>query len=290
MDFTRISLGAGVLPEGPLWDHRVRRLYWVDINQGLLWCAWDGALPSVLWSDDDYLSGVWLAHGGRLVVAGGHGVHLISSEGDDLGPVPGAPNLERRMRFNDGAVDPQGRLVIGIMGRTEQDFSQPLGKLYRVDARGVCEELITGLTISNGVGWSPDGSRLYVADTIRRRVLNLPYPIQSMPLLADDCDAISLDVLPDGLTVRSDGTLVVACITAGQLLLLLPSGEVLDRVELPASCPTACCFGGIGMDRLFVTTSTHLLATGHTESESGHVLEGKGLGYGRPEVEFGGNV
>lgn len=288
MEFERVSSDIGVLPEGPIWDHRMGRLYWVDIERGQLWCAPDGGTASITCSDDDYLSGVWLARNGALVVASGKGIRRLSIDGRELGALPGAPVLDTRMRFNDGAVDPQGRLVVGTMGREEADFVQPLGVLYRLTAEDKYEVLVEGLTISNGVGWSPDGRTMYLADTIRRRILVISYATARWPLAADDCDAIDLDALPDGLTVREDGALVVACITSGCLSILSPAGDLLGNVSVPASCPTACCYGGPTMDRMFITTSTHLLGPDHGEADAGKVLAMKGFGRGLRAVEFGG--
>ena len=283
----RFSDQFHVLAEGPLWDHRSETLYWVDIHAGALWAKRQGQKARQLLKESDYLSGVWLAEQGGLIVAGGDGLHLLKSEGEPRDQAPASPKISPRMRFNDGGIDPQGRLLIGTMGREEADFVQPLGALYRVAADGTCEVLVKGLTISNGVGWSPDGRTLYLADTIKKRILVIAYEALDSPLQADRCAAITLDGLPDGLCVQADGTLLVAMITDGQIVRLSPAGNSLETLPLPVSCPTACCFGGPDFRTLFITTSTHLLPPDHREQDAGYVLSLQGAGQGRAESLFG---
>jgi sugar lactone lactonase YvrE len=289
MSWTRHTKVSGILPEGPIWDHRLNRTLWVDILSGLVWNLSEHGQPEVLFRDDDYVSGIWLAEGNGYVVASGHGVLRLDAEGSILAKVDKVPAIRPNLRFNDGAVDHVGRLLLGTMGRSEPDFIEPYGSLICIDGRTSPKPLIIGLTISNGIDWSPDHEWLYVADTIRRRILILPYDdavSASYPADADACESIALDGLPDGLCVRADGAIVVAMITDGHLLILSPEGKVVDRVAAPASCPTSCCFGGPKFEQLFLTTSTHLLPKGHAESEAGHLLSAQNVGLGKPSHEF----
>ncbi|WP_375573089.1 SMP-30/gluconolactonase/LRE family protein [Ahrensia marina] len=282
----RFSDHSSVLAEGPMWDHRTDTLYWVDIDAGALWAKRSGHPSRKLYEDADYLCGVWLADNGGFIIAGGAGLHVLNAEGAPLAHPLATPQIGANMRLNDGGIDPQGRLVIGTMGREEPDFAQPLGALYRLSADGAIETLVEGLTISNGVGWSPDGRTLYLADTIKKRILIIAYGTLDGPIEADGCTAIALDGLPDGLCVSADGSLLVAMITAGQIIRLSPTGEVLETLPLPVSCPTACCFGGSDFKMLFITTSTHLLPPDHDEADAGFVLSLMDAGQGRPETPF----
>ena len=64
--------------------------------------------------------------------------------------------------MNDGACDPQGRFWAGTMA---YDEAPGAGSLYRLELDGRCTQVLTGLTISNGIGWSPEGTTMYLADS-----------------------------------------------------------------------------------------------------------------------------
>jgi len=289
LNVERISNNAGLLVESPLWDHRNNTLYWVDIHKSELWSWSKIDQVRLVARFDGYVSGVWLARGGNLVVACEGGIGVVNPETGKFCHISGAPNLDVTLRFNDGAVDKKGRLLLGTMGRTEADYSRPVGELYRISYDGQSELLLTGLTISNGADWSRDGKILFVADSMNRRILTVPYEAK-WPMVADECQNFpfpSMDGLPDGLCVRSDGALVVASILSGQILVLSSSGETLEEIDLPVSCPTACCFGGPDLSTLFVTTSTHILPPEHMEELAGSPLALEGHGFGLQANIFG---
>jgi sugar lactone lactonase YvrE len=64
--------------------------------------------------------------------------------------------------MNDGACDPQGRFWGGTMA---YDEAPGAGSLYRLELDGTCTTVLTGLTISNGIGWSPDANTMYLNDS-----------------------------------------------------------------------------------------------------------------------------
>jgi len=289
MNTLPISKTPGVLPEGPIWDHRTDALLWVDINAGNL-LRWTAGQPvEIVCSDPDYVSWVSPADGGNLVIAGGSGIRIVSGDGRHVAAVAGAPAIESSLRFNDGGVDARGRLLIGTMARSPALFSTPLGCLFRIDGAGGCEVLVEGLTISNGLGWSQDGEVLYLVDSMRHRVLAIPYGSADWPVHADKCEAFPIPEefgVPDGLCVGSDGNLRVAAILGGRILEITPEGAIARFVDLPVTCPTSCYFGGANLDTLFITTSTHLLASDHQEFLAGHVLALSGEGRGPRITEF----
>lgn len=289
MELEAVTCEPGLLPEGPLWDYRTQSLYWVDIERAELWGLAADRPPRRIYQSKDYISGVWLAYGGNLLIAADQALYIISGSGEIQARLTQTPDPGIGLRFNDGAVDASGRLVIGTMGRAAEDYDKPIGALYRIDIDGRFETIITGLTISNGVDWSPDGRTMYVADTMRRRILMAPADLEG-PIVADDCPAFILPseaAYPDGLCVRADGVIIVAEILGGALSFFSRTGEILERCRLPVSCPTAPCFGGRKFDILFLTTSTHLLPQNHGEERAGHVLQLAGAGNGKPSHVFG---
>ncbi|MFC9699180.1 SMP-30/gluconolactonase/LRE family protein [Streptomyces sp. NPDC056943] len=258
----------GRLTEGPLWDDRRQELLWVDIPEGLVHRAalTDGedgpdlALLATLRFDRP-VGAVALCASGALLAAAGTSV-LRLAEGSPVAdavalaaPVLPDDGLPRRM--NDAAVDPAGRLLAGTMA---YDESPGAGSLYRLDGDGLVT-LLDSVTISNGLGWSPDGSRLYYADSPTGRVDVFAYDPESgalsdrRPFAVLDRGVLDRGV-PDGLTVDSAGRVWVAVWGGGEVLAFEADGTLHARVEVPASHVTSCAFAGPARDVLVITTAT----------------------------------
>ena len=164
-EVTAWSGTPGLLSEGPRWHEQRQELLWVDIlgrhmHRGTL--TPDGALDRVeTISIDRHIGAVAPAIGGGYVLAAGPGFLFV----DDTGRVHelAQPEADRTdVRMNDGACDPQGRFWAGTMA---YDESPGAGSLYRLELDGTCTTVLTGLTISNGIGWSPDASTMYLNDS-----------------------------------------------------------------------------------------------------------------------------
>lgn len=158
-------------------------------------------------------------------------------------------------RFNDGRVDRQGRFWAGTMIEDETLAQPRSAALYRLDGSHArrCHE---GVTIANGIAWSPDGQTMYFADSPAWRIL------------AFDCDPSSGEIssprlfaetppgaYPDGATVDADGCLWSAHWGASRVVRYRPDGTIDRTIELPVSQPSCVAFGGDALDQLFVTTA-----------------------------------
>src|SRR5579885_3853026 len=124
---------AATLGEGPRWDAERSGLLCVDIEPG---------------------------EGGGILVALADRLAFVGEDGAIRGahPIPHSAEL----RMNDGACDARGRFWVGSMRLDERGWD---GALYRYDGR----ELVTvldGVGLSNGIGWSPDGTLMYYVDTL----------------------------------------------------------------------------------------------------------------------------
>ena len=159
------SLEPGLLSEGPRWNEERQELLWVDIlGRGFhrATLTADGGPDQVrTMALDRHVGAVAPVMGGGYVLAAGQGFLFV----DEAGSVhelaqPEAGHVEVRM--NDGACDPQGRFWAGTMA---YDESPGAGTLYRLELDGRCSSVLTGLTISNGIGWSPDGGTMYLSDS-----------------------------------------------------------------------------------------------------------------------------
>jgi sugar lactone lactonase YvrE len=244
------------LGEGPYWVPEDDCLLWVDIpNARLHRTYFPSAQTDTL--QLDAVSAAFPAVGGGILTAGGAALelHLPAERGGEwtsrrIGEVPAREGV----RFNDASVDPAGRVWVGSMDTAE---SQQLGELYRLDPAGSVTTVLKGMTVSNGLGWSPDGSRMYYVDSPTRRVDVFDYDcatgaIRDRRVFTDLTEA---DGVPDGLTVDADGYLWVAFWGGGVLRRIAPDGSVDAVIEVPVSQPTSCAFGGPGMTDLYVTTA-----------------------------------
>ena len=250
--------------EGPYWVPEDDCLLWVDIPQGKLHRTYfpSGETVSL---DLGAVSAAFPAVGGGILTAGGSrlALHLPAERGAQwttriVAEVPAREGI----RFNDASVDPAGRVWVGSMHMGE---TQPLGELYRLEAPGALNTVVKGVTVSNGLGWSPDGTRMYYADSPTKRVDVFDYDpatgeAGSRRVFAD---LSAFDGVPDGLTVDADGCVWVAIWGGGVLRRLDPDGGADAVLEVPVSQPTSLAFGGPAMTDLYVTTAR----TGLTEEQ-----------------------
>jgi sugar lactone lactonase YvrE len=160
-------------------------------------------------------------------------------------------------RMNEGGCDPDGRFWCGSMAYDRKPGS---AALYRLDPDRSIRVAMTGVTISNGLEWTPDGSLAYYADTATHQVDVFDYDRDAG--LTDRRPFVTMadDERPDGLTVDSTGAVWVAMNGSGTVRRYTPTGVLDGEVRLPTAQVTACTFGGPDLDQLFVTTSREGMA------------------------------
>jgi sugar lactone lactonase YvrE len=246
---------TAVLGEGPYWRPEDEALLWVDVVRGLLHMT-RVQLGETSTIELDPVSAAFPAVGGGIVTAGGHRLTLRATrpgEGWAGRTIAEAPARDG-VRFNDASVDPAGRVWVGSMDIKEKD---PLGTLYRLDTGGTLTPVVKGATVSNGIGWSPDGTRMYYNDSPLRRIDMFDYDQATGEAFGGRmfADLSGVDGFPDGLTVDADGYVWVAMFAGGALRRFTPAGHQDAVLPLPVSQPTSCAFGGPGMADLFVTTA-----------------------------------
>jgi sugar lactone lactonase YvrE len=250
---------SAILGEGPYWVAGSSTLLWVDIPGGQLHRtdpvtghtqSADIGAPLSAAMPVSGEGGVLVARKSELILlddSGGQRVVASTADPDDI-------------RFNDASVDARGRVLVGSMDTNETD---PVGQLYRLELDGSLTALLTDVTVSNGLGWSPDQSLLYYVDSPTRRIDVLRYDpevggIGDGRLFADLSDVSGL---PDGLTVDAEGHVWVALHGGGSLRRYAPDGSLDAVITLPVTHPTSCAFGGDGLRDLFVTTARRDLSS-----------------------------
>lgn len=283
---TACSATVGLLVEGPRWIADRDELLWVDIIGSQVHRARvgaDGLLESpATMQIDRHVGAAAPAVAGGYVVAAGTGFLFADTSGaicELAQPEAGRTDV----RMNDGACDPQGRFWAGTMA---YDESAGEGALYRLELDGSCTTVLTGLTISNGIGWSPDGTTMYLADSGTGTIDAFTFD----PSTGDLDERRSIVRIegpgraPDGLTVDDDGDIWVAIWGGGALRRYRPDGSLLTTVVVPVDRPTSCAFGGPDGTTLFFTTSRHGLdrANLDRQPDAGRIFRIDGLGASGP--------
>jgi sugar lactone lactonase YvrE len=271
------------LGEGPTWDVRTGTLIWVDIlgSQVHRWHPSTGAQPSL--TTPQHVGAAKPRAGGGLILNLRDGVAIMSPSEEYRWLVYWARD---GVRGNDAAVDAAGRLWAGTM---RYDSAENGGWLARIEHDGKASMVLENATISNGVGWSPDNTRMYFADTPTGRVDVFEYELETGAVSYRQ-PFVDVNGSPDGLCVDADGCVWVALWGDGQIRRYTPDGHLDRTVTLPAMNTTACCFGGPGLTDLYVTTarsgmSEHELAE---QPLSGSVFVLPDIGTGMPSTVFAG--
>lgn len=237
------------LGEGPHWDASRGRLSWVDIVAGSLWEQQDGttrttALGEALGVAVPHVDGGWvcgLGQGIALVGDGGEVLRRVQLEDEDV-------------RMNDGKCDARGRFFVGSKAH---DNRPGAGSLWRLALDGSVTKALDGLTISNGLGWSPDRTTMYVTDSAPGRVDAYDYDLATGELGARRpfLQLPDGDGSPDGLAVDAAGDVWVAVWGAGEVRRYAPSGEQTGLVQVGSSLVTSCAFAGADLTSLAITTA-----------------------------------
>jgi sugar lactone lactonase YvrE len=264
--------------EGPVWSDAWGGLRWVDMLAGdVLSLAADGTVQRR--HVGEVAAALRPRAGGGAVIAVERGF-VLEAPGGGLSALPPLWD-DRGIRMNDGGCDPQGRFLCGSMAYDQRPGA---GAVYRLEPDGTVEVVMRDVTISNGLDWSPDGSRAYYADTATGEVSALEGDLTARRTFAE---IASDDGAPDGLTVDAEGGVWVALYGGASVRRYAPSGALDAIVELPVTNVTACAFGGPGLATLFITTSRENLAEGE-QPEAGSVFACTPGVTGRPVRTFAG--
>ena len=191
--------------------------------------------------------------------------------------------------FNDGKCDRRGRFWTGTMDR---ETHRPLGALYRVDTDFSVHRMDGGVTLSNGMGWSPDDRTMYYCDSRPGVVHAYDYDIATGGIANKRLfiDFRERGGHPDGCTVDAEGGLWIAEIGAGRVVRFDPSGREVATVKLPVTRPTSVAFGGPGLRTLFVTSMRLGLTEAETaaQPDAGCIFAAEPGMAGLPEPRFAG--
>ena len=240
--------------EGPVWSESWGGLRWVDMLAGdALSLDHNGTVHRT--HVGDVAAAMRPRRGGGAVIAVERGFALEDPDGTltTLDPVWTDPSV----RMNEGGCDPDGRFWCGSMAYDQRPGG---AALYRLDPDGSVHGVLDGVTVSNGLEWSPDGSLAYYDDTATHRTDVFDYDPDAGLTGRRPFVQFPDDDNPDGLTVDAEGGVWVALFGGGAVHRYRPDGVLDERVEVPTAQVTACTFGGPDLDQLFITTSREGMA------------------------------
>lgn len=278
------------LGEGPCWDQQNGTLYWVDIKQNQVH-AYHPELGTNRTITLNQMAGAVVPRaGGGLVLALQHGFYLLDWETEQLTFLSDPEEDKPDNRFNDGKCDAAGRFWAGTLSFEEKE---PVASLYVLEKDRKVRKVLDGVTVSNGLGWSPDGQTMYYIDSPTRKVVAYDYDLDTGSL-SKVRTVVSLPEgggFPDGMTVDAEGMLWVAQWDGWQVSRWNPhTGEQIGSIPVPAARVTSCTFGGENYDELYITTAR----TGLSEEDlakqphAGGVFRIKPGVTGLPTASYGG--
>jgi sugar lactone lactonase YvrE len=274
------------LGEGPVWNVSEHALYWVDIEGNCFYRYHPATGAQERFDVGQPIGVLRFRKSGGLVMALRDGLAFWDARTQALkfiaNPEPGKPNA----RFNDGAVDRLGRFWAGTIapGATSA--------LYRLDPDHSVHTMETGITVSNGIGWSPDNRTMYYCDSRIHMIYAYDFDLASGTITNRRAFVHTPDdpSMPDGLTVDSEGFVWCARWGGWKVVRYDPAGKVEREIRLPVEYPTSCAFGGEALDELYITSAWTRLSEAQRKEQpdAGDIFRLKTNVKGLPEPLFAG--
>ena len=256
--------------EGPAWNGVGRYLVWSDIpnNRQMRWIEDDGRVTEFR-NPSGYSNGNTFDYEGRQLSCEHGGRRVVRYEYDGTTTVIADSYDGKPLNSpNDAVVHPDSSIWFtdppyGIRGNYEgfqAEAELPLA-VYRVDGQtGEITMVTDEIGAPNGICFSPNYDRLYVADTGSGREIKV-WDVEGTRLVNGRTHAelyapgTSNLVAADGIRCDLDGNVWAG---AGDgVLVTAPEGDVLGAIRLPERCANVC-FGGANRNRLFMTASQSL--------------------------------
>jgi gluconolactonase len=249
-----VATGYGLI-EAPTWSDAQGLLFSDVRNGGVYRLGTDGKVSTIV-PKRRGVGGIALHSEGGLVV-GGRDIIYVPQDGSPQRMVLAPANVPGAIGFNDLTVDSKGRIYLGSLAGVVfgPDELKP-GNLLVIDLDGSSRVLSDGVILTNGVGFSPDGKRLYHSDSRSEHVrvydVNADGSVGPWRVFAQ----FEKGRVPDGLKVASDGSVWVADARGGRVAVFEADGRHGADVKVPLPMVTSLCFGGADLRDLYVVTGS----------------------------------
>ncbi len=244
--------------EGPVWDEETGTLWFIDVEAGAIFSAHENNVKRLPVGEKIGTMAL-CRNSGRLIMAVQSGIYLmdpVTGKREKLGdPEEDLP----QNRFNDGKADPAGRFLAGTLSMDQDENPGARAALYSVSKDGPVRKLISDVVLANGLTWSADGKTFYFIDTGRAAVTHFDYDLATGDI-SNGRVVITVPAemgVPDGMTIDDEGMLWIALWGGCAVSRWNPAtGELLEKIDVPALNVSSCCFGGPDMSDLFITTAS----------------------------------
>jgi len=283
MDIRAISEVVSDLGEGPIWSADTNSVTWTDITQNTFHTADIDTGKTMSFGVPSMVGAIAHSKDGGYIAATQKGFARIGVDGKYS---PLHSFLPDDMRMNDGKVDPSGRFWAGSMALS---FEKGRGSLYVLEKDNSYRSILDDITLSNGMGWSPDAQYFYYIDSVPGVLKRFDYDLHTGQI-SNPKDLITFDSssgIPDGMSMSSDGKIVIALWDGRRIEIYEPSGEKVSEITLGVSRPTSCTFAGPNRDILIVSTASQGIDRAD-EPLAGKILAVTGTGLsGLPTQQYG---
>jgi len=244
------------LGETPVWEPEENALYWVNWGGGPTCRLELGTGQFTTFPTDLPITALARRASGGWIAITLNGLYAWEPKTNEYKLLVGPAEPDRpEICYNDAAVDRQGRLLVGTVNM--QDPFLPDGSLFRLDPDCSLHKLETGYATANGIGISPDGRTVYVADQRHRQIIALDY--DTTVGTVSNCRVFASlkeeDGMPDGLIVDAEGFIWNGHWAGWKLTRYAPDGKIERQVRFPVQHVISFAFGGKDLDELFVTTA-----------------------------------
>lgn len=255
----RVPLNA-LVGEGPIWDDQKEVLWWIDVLSSKLYAFNPQTGHNREWNVGQHVGTVVPWREQEVVLALAHGLGSFNLETGQVDIFNDPEDNLPGNRFNDGKCDAAGRLWAGTMA-----YEDPLdqGSLYRLDTDYQVTKVLGGIGISNGIIWSHDQKTMYYIDSTSYTIRAWDFSVE-LASIANERTILRVDKefgLPDGMTIDEEGMLWVAFYGGSKVCRVhAENGEVLQTIEMPVPAITACAFGDVELDTLYITCAAQGLS------------------------------
>ena len=251
----KVASPEAIVGEGPVWNPEEGKLYWTDIHRGKLFKYNPIDNSNEIIHDGIEVGGFRFNDGGGLVLGTWEGIMLWNSD-DDFNwiKVGNFEGKDTAIRINDVTSGPDGSFYCGTdTSEWQNDI------LFRLNLDRTIDIIDEGITLCNGMGFSPDETKFYNTDTLEKTIYQWDYNAVKRSLsnkkilvkIEDDFEGIS-----DGMTVDSEGFIWSAMWFGSKVKRFDPDGKLEREIHFPATQTSCPMFGGKDLNELYVTTAS----------------------------------
>ena len=245
------------LGEGAIWDYKNNRLLWIDIPEGkvFIYTPSDGKNAEI--SVGKTIGTIVPYEKNKVIVALIDGIYELDLETEKLTFIcaPETPRVEGN-KYNDGKCDAKGRLWVGTM---DMNSVTGRGGLYVVSGNGEYQQVLKEVTVSNGICWSLDGDKMYYQDSPLKTISAFDFDVNKCTISErEEVVKVPKDMgKPDGNTMDATGMVWMANWGGACVSKWNPhTGQMLQKIDIPAYNVTSVAFGGENLEDLYITTAS----------------------------------